>query len=153
MENENFLQPTRQLEITASSIGFLAETRKWASFLSIVGFIMLAIIVMISLFIGSIFTALSATAGIDMPVPGGLITVFYLIIAGIIFFPTYYMYQFSSKMKQALNTNDAANLEEAFKNHKSMYKFWGIYTIITLVLYFLIFIGSMAMGVMGAMAL
>jgi hypothetical protein len=59
----------------------------------------------------------------------------------------YYLFQFSSKMKKALATKNDETLASAFKMLKSHYKFIGVFTIITLSLYALLFIVSL-MGVL-----
>jgi len=70
-------------------------------------------------------------------------------MAGIYFFPVYYLYNFSSKLKDAIRLNSEVILENSFKNLKSHYKFMGIVLLIFLVIYggmFLIFGGIALMA-------
>ncbi len=124
--------------LTSESVAFLKEISKWAYFLSIMGFIGIAIIVSLALFMGTLFTKLGALGGglgVAGALGGGFITALYLIIAVIYFFPVYYLYQFASKAKTAFATDNNEQLNASFEYLKSHYKFIGILTLITVVLY------------------
>ena len=43
-----------------------------------------------------------------------------------LFFPAYYLFNFSSKMRRALRNNDQLVLTDSLKNLKSYFKFYGI---------------------------
>lgn len=132
-----------KMYLTENSKSFLKETAKWAYFLSILGFIGIAFIVLIALFMGTLFTKLSSLGGGAATlgaIGGGFITVIYLVIAVIYFFPVYYLYQFSSKARVAFAINHNEQLNASFEYLKSHYKFLGIFALITLTLYVLIFI-------------
>jgi len=70
-------------------------------------------------------------------------TVTYLVLALIYFFPVYYLLQFANKMKKALSTKNEETLTNAFEMLKSHYKFIGVFTIITISLYALLFVVSL----------
>ncbi|KDN56494.1 DUF5362 family protein [Flavobacterium seoulense] len=134
------------LRLTEESKSFLKETAKWAYFLSIVGFVGVGILVLFALFFGTIFSKLSSFGGNSTPMPmmaGGFITVLYLVIAVIYFFPVYYLFQFSSKLKIAFNNIDNEQLTASFENLKSHYKFMGICAIVMISLYGVIFLFSL----------
>ncbi len=122
---------------------YLNETRKWTLFLSILGFVMLGLM-MIGAF--SIGTIMNQITGEDAPFSGLAIGVLYLFIGAIYFFPIYYLYKFSTKMKQAVLEEDDISVNEAFKNLKSHYKFMSIMTIIMLALYLIIGVGIVLFG-------
>ncbi len=73
---------------------------------------------------------------------GLTMTIVYLVLAIIYFFPVYYLLQFSLKMKKALTSKNDETLAKAFEMIKSHYKFLGVFTIITISLYVLLFIVS-----------
>ncbi len=125
---------------------FLKEAAKWTKFLSIVGFIAIGLLVVVALFFGAIFSSLSGFG--DAGLGGGFITVIYLLVAVLYFFPVYYMYKFSVNMKSALRENDEDTLTKAFEYLKSHYKFIGILTIIMISFYLLMFL----IGIAGAAA-
>ena len=129
-----------QLTLTSASKRFLRETSKWSFFLSIMGFIMIAFMLILAIFANSIF---SMAAAMQPGVPenvGMIMTITYLILAIIYFFPVYYLLQFSNKMKKALQTKNDETLASAFEMLKSHYKFIGVLTIRTISLYILFFV-------------
>ena len=69
-----------------------------------------------------------------------MITIVYLAIAVLLFFPCLYLNKFSVKMKTALNSINQEDFEDSFKNLKSLFKFYGILSIILLSFYALVFL-------------
>ena len=139
----------------------LAEAARWAKFLSIMGFIMCALIVLIGVFFGSFFSmftsrygnnpyddlSASATSGL-----GATMAVFYIIIALIYFFPVLFLFRFATKMKTALASNDQEILNASFQNLKASFRFVGILTIIMLAFWILaIIVGILGVATGGSM--
>lgn len=147
MEDNNIIDASHGgdgLQITAADMNTLSETRKWAGFLAILGFIGTGLMVIVSLFAGSLFSGMGEASGIGMPGGmGTMMTVIYLVMAVLYFIPTYYLFNFSRKMKIALETKSGEALSSALVNHKSMYKFVGMFTAIVLGLY--LFAGVIAL--------
>ena len=136
----NPITQLEQLTLTSASKRFLKETTKWAFFLSIMGFIMIALMLVIAIFSNTIF---GMAAAMQPGVPeniGMIMTITYLILGLIYFFPVYYLLQFSNKMKKALSTKNDETLAKAFEMLKSHYKFIGVFTIITISLYVLMIV-------------
>ena len=132
-----------RMYLTDESKSFLKETAKWAYFLSIMGFIGIALLVLLALFMGTLFTTLGSLGGgvaAMGALGGGFITAIYLVIAVIYFFPVYYLFQFASKAKAAFATNNNEQLNASFEYLKSHYKFIGVLTLVTLILYCLIIV-------------
>lgn len=130
-----------ELQIDQQSISYLGETARWAKFLSIVGFVLCGLMVIFALFAGSILAtfskfgntdAFSSTMGM-----GVFISLLYIVIALLYFFPCLFLFNFSAKMQMALRNNDQTNLNVAFGNLKSCFKFVGILTIVFLSFYLL----------------
>jgi hypothetical protein len=134
MEDQN-------LRLTVQSREFLREIAKWAQFLSIVGFVGLAFIVLIALFAGSLVGTMASMSGEEMPgaMSGTFVTVLYLLMAVLYFFPIYYLFKFSTRLKEALVNEDEAILEDSLGYLKSHYKFIGILTIVMISIYILAF--------------
>ena len=142
----NPITQLEQLTITNASKNFLKETAKWAKFLSIIGFILIAIMLVFAFFATTIFE-LAGKMQPGMPESLGLtMTVTYLVLAIIYFFPVYYLLQFSNKMKTALSTKNDETLAKAFEMLKSHYKFIGVFTIITMSLYALLIVAAVFGG-------
>jgi len=78
---------------------------------------------------------------------GGFFSIFLVISALLIFFPSLFLYNFSSKMRKAVRNNDQAVMTESFKNLKSFFKYYGIFTIVILSFYALAIISA----IFGAM--
>lgn len=139
--------------LTDESESFLKETAKWAYFLSILGFITVGIIVLMALFLGTIMSTLGSLGGNSMGGSmsmmgniGGIITVIYLIIAILYFFPVYYLFLFSSKAKAAFRNNNNELLNESFQYLKSHYKFIGIMALIAIAFYGIILLVTTVIG-------
>lgn len=145
MEENQSTFESFELQLTSESKEFLKEAGKWAYFLGIIGFIGIGFLVIISFFIGGIFASMDSY-GARMPFPPVMLTVLYLAMAVIYFFPVLYLFNFGSKIKRAFADNDIEALTEGIKNLKSHYKFVGIFTLAILGLYALIFI----IGIFGA---
>lgn len=130
--NESLLTP--ELQIDSISQSYLAEAAKWGNFLSILGFISSAILVIVALFAGVTLGSLNSTYGGGGALMGaGFITILYLIVAVVNFFMSLFLYRFSSKMKLALYSTDQDALNNSFLNLKNLYKMLGILAIIYIV--------------------
>lgn len=136
-ENRNELVLEMQAEV------FLREGRKWAKFLSILGFIFVGLGVVFAL----IMLVGAGFIGDVSPVPVAGIGFFYLVMIAVYFFPIYYLLQFANKAKEALNTRNSQNLTEAMRYLKSHYKFIGILSIVMLALYPIVIMAMVGFGV------
>jgi len=143
------------LTITSEMREYLSESAKWGKFLAIAGFIGMGLMVLIGIgmgvFMSTMGDAFPDDTGLGGMIGGGFISVFYILLAMVYFFPLLYLYRFSTKMKTALAHDDQNFLAEAFKNHKSLYKFMGIFTAIFLGLYAVILVVSLVGGLGAAM--
>ncbi|MDR2184497.1 MAG: hypothetical protein LBO80_02340 [Treponema sp.] len=121
--------------LTETMVSYLKDASPWMRFVGIMGFI------------GAGLTAMGAVGFIsaspfisNMPgVPGiwgvaGLIAVglIYLGVAVLVFFPARFTYFFGEKIRRFLRSNSEAELEGAFKNNRSLWKFIGILTVVNL---------------------
>jgi hypothetical protein len=129
--------------IDTSSRSHLGEAARWARFLAIVGFIVCGLIVVLAFFAGTFLTMFSNTyndgySGSTTALTRGMgvfVTVFYIGIAILFFFPYLFLFRFANLMKSALNTNDQVTLNTSFQNLKIMFRYVGILTIILLCFY------------------
>lgn len=142
----NPITQLEQLTLTSASKSFLRETAKWAKFLAIIGFVLTGLLLVFAIFASTIFDMIPKTQGIPNEI-GLTMVIPFLILAIVYFFPMYYLLQFSNKIKRALATKNDATLASALEALKSHYKFIGVFTIITLSLYALLFVVSI-MGVL-----
>lgn len=140
---------TFELYLPPTILGFLKEISTWTYFLSILGFIGIGLMLLFGTFFsvamgmmpeGNPYEGL----GIDMSYFGMV----YIVLGLIYFFPVLYLFNFSRKMKSALNSNDNDELTTAFSNLKSHYKFLGVFTIVIISLYVMILVVAMIAGMM-----
>ena len=155
-ENENKSAfDSFELQFTQQSQGFVRETAKWATFLSIVGFIFIGFMVLgaVGMFaMGSTFSSMGGASpmGAMGMLGGATLGVIFLLMAVLYFFPVMYLYKFAANAKEALNSNNTERLTVAFENLKSHYKFVGILTVIGMAFYLLMIIFSVVAGVAAA---
>src|SRR5690554_3072551 len=138
---------TFELNLPPAILGFLKETSTWTYFLSILGFIGIGLMILGGLFFSLALNLMPggnpyAGLGVDMSYFGMI----YVVIALFYFFPVLYLFNFSRKMKSALSSNNNEELTSAFSNLKSHYKFIGIFTIVIISIYVLIFVFAMIAG-------
>ena len=136
------------MQLSEQAKKYLMEASKWANFIAIVGFIGIALLIVMSFSIGTIMANLpeGSLGGISPK----FFSFFYLIAAGIYFIPIFFLFQFGQKTKQALLEDDHNLLTFGLKKLRSHYKFIGVLFIIFIALYFLLILfgafGALAMG-------
>jgi len=138
----------------------LAEAARWAKFISVIGFIVCAMVVLFGVFfrsiIGSLPTAFERNSPYgEMPNSApftAAIAFVYIVIALIYFFPFLFLFRFATKMKAALASNDQETLNTSFQNLKATFRFVGILLLIGLCFWVLItvvtLVGAAAGGAM-----
>ena len=120
----------------------LAETARWARFLSILGFVFLGLMVF-----GGVLLSLFTNRPMDNYGGSGVfdaysvsMAFFSIFISVIWFFPLLFLYRFASRMNVALKGNDQNELNLSFQNLKASFRFVGIVSIIGLALYALLIV-------------
>jgi len=133
--------PHEQSTLTLDNNGInqLKQIRKWTALLSVLGFVFLAVIVLISVVV------LVNTNGVSDN-HRQLLTVVPLILMGVIyFFPIYYLWKFSKHSKESIAFNDTSELTLSLKYLKSHYKFMAI-LILVIAIGYLVAGGAMFMS-------
>jgi len=128
---------------------YIYETAKWTKFLSIVGFIF-AILTALTAFGASAFLTSIAAVSPDNPllkVGAAGITILYLLLAVVQFYPSFQLYKFSTAANQAILFGEQSSLSVAMSKLKSFFKFWGILTIAFLAFYIMATIFVVVAGV------
>lgn len=139
--SETTFSDFEEIKISEASKSFLLETTKWAKFLSILGFVLTGLVVVGAIFMITLGSSLRGMEGASV-----FLGVAYLLVALIYFFPSYYLYNFSVKMKKAILEIDQSNADGGFENLKSMFKFMGILAIVVISIYLLFFLIIFAVG-------
>lgn len=135
-----------ELNVNSEIKSYLKEISKWSYILSIIGFVGLGFMVIAGFFISFLggsnnFGDTAFGLGYSMGVG-----FFYIVIALVYFFPIQYLFKFSKKMKSALQLENNEDFKIAFLNLKSHYKYIGIFAIVLISIYVLIFLGAIVAG-------
>jgi hypothetical protein len=131
-----------QTIFSGTVLTYIKGASPWLRFIGIVGYIGCGLMV----FGGIIFIALIPTMnslwrtipelGSFSAVMGtafsGSMGIYFFICAVVGFFPSRFIYNFGNKIRSYLRSGSNEDLEDAFKNNKSLWKFTGIVVIISL---------------------
>jgi len=152
LDSAEYSGATNEIRFTSESLQHLKETAKWGTFLAIVGFVFIGIMILVGIFFGTIMSSLAGSPGMaELDMYGGVMgafgSVLYIAIAIIYLYPMLKLFQFSKKSKLAIATNSTELMTEALGNLKSLYKFMGILIAIILGFYVLIFLFTLIMGI------
>jgi len=118
--------------LTATMLKYLKEASPWLKFIGILGFISCGLIVLGAIVIIILSTVAASLLGEFGDIPIWLISPLYLAMGALLFFPSLFTYNFGDKIRKFLVSNSEEDLEEALKNNKSLWKFYGIMCIISL---------------------
>ena len=144
MENRDLLN--NELEVSPAVQRYFLEMAKWGRFLAIIGFVFCVFLAVFSFFIPSIIMEIppndTLAPGLSSWTSTG-ITALYLVLAIVLFFPCFYLYKFSEKIRVCVETSNQENFDSAIKNLKTVFRFLGFLTIIMLSVYAIIFVVTM----------
>jgi hypothetical protein len=141
LENPDLL--SNDLQVSPQAQSYLAESARWGKFLAIMGFIVCGFMMILSFFMPVFLTQLPPYNSVSTEFSSGMkvgMTIVYLLLALLSFFPCFYLYKFSVKMQLAVKMVSQENFDESLMNLKSLFKFYGIFVIIILSFYALAFI-------------
>lgn len=151
MENEKQTENFEN-QLTTAAVGFLQESAKWSKFMAIIGFIGIGLMVLVSLFMAIGFSAMGASTMPELPFSMSAFSIIYVLFAAIYFFPVYYLYQYATKTSAALHSKNKKLLADGLENLKSHHKFLGIFTLILVSLYGLIFVFAILGGILSTLS-
>lgn len=139
-------QENNNLHINQNVKGYLLEAAKWGQFLAIMGYIFVGLMVIIAfvfMLSSKYFPSLNTNGSLTLGF-GAL----YLLLSSLYMIPVTYLHRFSTQVKYGIINKDELNVEESFKNLKSLFKFSGISTIVLIGIYLLMFLGGGLMAMM-----
>jgi hypothetical protein len=119
---------------------YLKETAKWSKILGILGYVGIGFLVLFSFFVKGIFEMLPE-ANVQK-IPSSTLSIIYFILAGVYFFPVNYLFQFGKNMGRSLQIHDQELFKTALKNLKSHYKFVGMFALVIVSLYSVLFLST-----------
>lgn len=116
--------------VSARTMDLLRQTRPWVLFLSILGFILAGLMVLVG--VGLSGVGLMARGG-GMP---GWIGLVYIVMAALYFFPALYLWRYGSRIGSLVARGQLEDLEGAIEAQKTFWRLSGIIVIAGIVLYF-----------------
>lgn len=131
---------SEELQVSELMISRLNETARWARFLSIVGFVMVALFLLGAFMLPRILSETTYSDGTLYTYTATGVTINFIIMAILLFFPCLFLFRFATRVRYAMAHHHQGYFENAFDNLKSTFKFYGILTIIVLGIYALAFV-------------
>jgi len=116
--------------LSEKMLRYLSDAAPWLQFIGILGFIGCGLLVITGIISAIGFSAMSFLESDNFPV--WIITLIYIPMGVLFFFPALFTYNFGRKIRSYRFSNSPEDLELAFKNNKSLWKFYGIVCIIYL---------------------
>jgi hypothetical protein len=147
--------------LTETMLMYLKQASPWLRFIGILGFIQCGFLALsaLSSFVimpfGAVWSELGQVPGFEAfaagfaGIFGGIFGIYMLGVAVFVFFPSYFIYNFGSKIRTYLRTGSDQDLEGALKNNKSLWKFSGILAIVSLAFIPVIFIVAIIVAVVS----
>jgi len=147
--------------LTETMLIYLKGASPWLRFIGIFGFICAGFVALLGL-ISFAFVPLMNQVWGEIPgfkttfhgvwgaVFGGSMAVLFIGTGVLMFFPALFVYRFGERIRGYLRTGADRELEQAFKNNKSFWKFLGIICIIELASFPLMIIGGIIAAVFSA---
>jgi len=148
--------------LTETMLIHLKGAAPWLRFVGILGFISSGLVVLMGFsivpFISVINQGLTEIPGFDSfngafgAVFSGFMVVMFVGAGLLLFFPSLYIFRFGEKIRGYLRTGADRDLELAFQNNKSFWKFAGIICIIQLAFIPLLIIGGIIAAVVSVLS-
>ena len=129
------------LQIDDEASGYLTEIAKWSKFFAILGFIGGVFITLAGLVTAFLSSSLDSFAGLRGMGPA--VGIFFVILSAAYLYPSWLLLKFATNMPTGLKKNDQLLVNDAFKNLKTCFRFWGVLTLIIIGLYVLVFIAGL----------
>ena len=134
------------VKLNESAKDSLKEIARWTYYLSIIGYIAIALLFSAGLYGLKISYSIRQMGSEMYRIGGnlGILMAFLKIVMALIYvYPVYYLNKFSLEMKEAINENDSDMLAISFEYLQKHYKYIGVMTLVISLIYFLLFIGNM----------
>ena len=139
------IHPAIGPELSGAVIEQLRRTKGWSRFLGIIGFISCGFIVLAAIALAFNRSVMGSVMG-ESKGFGVLMSMFYLVIAASYFYPSLKLCQYASRIGKLVQQPNEENLVSALDAQRVFWKFVGIFIMVTLIIYALVFIGVIIFG-------
>lgn len=131
METEN---DDKFIRIDNEILNNLNATRKWTTFISVLGFIFLGLLIFIGAITGTFLTAFKSKET-NLGIPESIMLLIFALTAVIYFFPVFFLFRFSRHTRNAVQKNDRDEFFKASKNLRAFFTYIGVMAIIVITVY------------------
>jgi hypothetical protein len=140
--------------VTDRTQKYLAETRPWVRFMSIIVFIGAGFMVIAALAMFAFMSAGGAAANNPLAgvVGGSGAALIYLALALLYVAPGVFLSRYASAIGRLAKDGSVSTLEDALQHQRSFWRYAGILTLVGLVLAVLVIILAIVAGVVAALA-
>lgn len=141
--------------VEAEIVESMKRTRPWVLFMSILGYIAAAMMVLVGLgFIALTAFATSAPSSHnDIRAMGPLMGVVYLVLAGLCVPPSYLLGAYASSIGRYVSSGGPLEgLADALRKQASYWRYIGISTVVIMALYALILVGALVVGIVAGLS-
>ena len=147
--NEN-INDIPTIEVDRATQFTLLEMGKWTKFIAIVGFVFIGIMVLLGSFFAMMVRNMPGAEHNPIAMMGGVgMTIYFIFIAGISFYPLYALLKYATNMKAAVRTGSKELFTNAIVYLKNAFKYYGIMMIIILCIYGAFFVGVMLVRIIA----
>lgn len=144
-EMQSPLEHEPKLIFTEEIRSYMYDAARWARFLSIVGFVISALMVMAAFSMGAIISSGLLNNSVYGPlaqIGGSALTIVFLFYTLLIFVPSFLLYKYAANSIQGILYMDQSAITESFKKMKSFFRFYGILFLIVMGLYIISFLSA-----------
>jgi hypothetical protein len=127
-------------EVAAEVVTILAKTKPWVRLLSVLGFMGLGLIVLASI---GILVVPMESMGSSSLVPRIAASLIYLTSALLQFPAVLFLHRYARQISGLIASKDQADLENALHAQRSFWKYVGIFTLVSVIVGGLAFIGAL----------
>lgn len=128
------VQEDRKIEIGSEILNNLNSTRKWTTFLSVLGFIFLGLLIVAGL-TTSLFLTTFKTQEANLGIPESAMIIIFVVVGAIYFFPVFFLFRFSRKTRDAIQNLDSKKLLKGLNNLRLYFTYIGVMVIVVLSIY------------------
>ncbi len=139
---EKVEETTPKLIVTEDMRSYIYDTTKWTNFLAIFGFVVAGFLILTAFTIGPAMSTDPKLAAVmaQSKISAVAVTIFCLVLAFSVFYPSLLLFKYTTKAKLGVLYGEQASLDEAFSKIKSLFKYWGIITLIGSLFYVMLIV-------------
>jgi len=137
------LSEETKIEISSEALENLNVTRRWTTFLSVLGFILIGLIIVAGI-ATSLFLTVFKTQQTNLGIPESLLIVAFAAFGILCCFPVFFLFRFSKNIRDAIQNRNQRKLAKGFRYLRLFFAFFGILVILVISVYLimLLFAGA-----------